>query len=87
MEDPVEQAFMDVCAAAGIRYERPERMGGRVDFYLPDFELFVEVKAYSCERLHEQLESIDAGRNAAMVLIGVKSVAAFARMIGATKNK
>jgi len=72
--DPVEAAFMEMCDDLHINYIRPEKYGGRIDFYLPGFALYVEVKAWPCERLHDQLESIEAGKNAAMVLVGVKSV-------------
>lgn len=76
MDDPIEQEFMKLCDDYGIVYTRPERAGGRIDFYLPEFKLYVEVKAHSCERLHSQLESIEAGKNAAMVLIGIEAVRA-----------
>jgi hypothetical protein len=79
--DPVEQAFMDCCAEHNVWYQRPEQTGGRLDFYLPDYGLYVEVKAYSTERLHAQLESVNAGPVPVMVLIGIGSVRAFGQML------
>ncbi len=76
---PQEREFAQVMDSMGIKYSRPETAGGRVDFYLPELQLSVEVKQHPTPRLHDQLES--CGRNASiMVLCGKDSVQAFASL-------
>lgn len=80
--DPVELAFIALCHKHGYKVENPP--DNRIDFYLPDFGLYVEVKQYPTPRLHAQLESIDAGpANPALVLVGESAVNALDRMIDA----
>lgn len=79
MNDTVENAFIKLMWKYDISFDRPERIGGRIYFYLPLFDMYVEVKAHSCERLHDQLESV-SGRPV-MVLIGVQSVRALDEML------
>lgn len=56
-QDPLELAFRQLCDEFGIRYVCPEKDGGRLDFYLPDVDLYVEVKAHPTPRLHDQRET------------------------------
>lgn len=83
--DPLEAEFMRICTECGIKLERPERYPkgrprpmGNIDFYLPDYKLGVEVKAWYCERMTKQLE----GRQGIMVLIGIDAVKAFGDLVG-----
>lgn len=76
ISDPIEREFAALCQEFGIVVQRPEQRGGRLDFFLPEFGLYVEVKAYSSERLHSQLESVNAGAVPVMVLIGLSSIVA-----------
>ena len=81
-DDPVELAFDNLCDIFDLEYVRPDHSDnpkGRLDFYLPYFDLYVEVKAHSCERLHEQLESV-AGKPV-IALIGKQSVDALYRLL------
>lgn len=80
--DP-EQAFLLACRILRWEVTRPEREGGRVDFFLPKFGLYVEVKAYGCERLIDQINSVNNGAGPMMVLIGMKGVLAFISMLHA----
>ena len=83
VDDPLEAAFVAICEERGWNFTRPEREAGghgpngTLDFYLPQFGLAVEVKAWSCKRLVRQLE----GRTGVMVLIGLDAVRAFGRML------
>ena len=81
MDDPIEQAFIKMCLELGIKYTRPEHAGGRIDFYLPAFDLYVEVKAWPTPRIVAQLESVEAGKNAAMVLVGMESIRALRQLL------
>lgn len=83
--DPIELEFMAMCDRHGITCIRPQEWGSRLDFYLPGFDLYVEVKAYSCERLHGQLESANAGPCPVMVLVGLRSVKILEQLISFKK--
>lgn len=73
-----EEQFVAVLTELGVSYRRP---AGRLDFYLPDFNLYVELKTYPCERLEGQLESVMP--SPVMVLCGPDSVAAFREFLKA----
>lgn len=79
---PEEKQFADIMARLGIQAERPEKNGGRVDFYLPTFDMFVEIKQHPCERLPEQMESCGANASV-MVLCGPRAVYSFGVMLDA----
>jgi hypothetical protein len=53
--------------------------GGRLDFYLPEFGLYVEVKTYECPRLLDQIKSV-------LILCGLHSVSAFRRFLVAVQS-
>lgn len=40
--------------AAGVKYEM-DREPARLDFYLPDLDLYIEVKAFHSDRISEQM--------------------------------
>lgn len=79
--DPIEREFESLCVEFGLPFERPERDGGRLDFYVPALNLYVEVKAHSCERLHAQLETINTSLTPCFVLIGRDSVKILRRLM------
>lgn len=57
-DDPMEQMIADALEAAGIAYIRDGDPGGegqRLDFYLPDYDLFIEVKRLHSPRIAEQM--------------------------------
>lgn len=81
MEDPVEAAMMLLLYQYGIQYTRPERDGScSLDFYLTEYDLYVEVKSWSCERLHEQLRNSRKETSGILVVIGIEGVAKLSRI-------
>jgi hypothetical protein len=57
IEDSLEQAVADALNRANVRYVR-DRDGAvpeNLDFYLPDADLFIEVKRFHSERIAAQM--------------------------------
>lgn len=82
-ECPLEQGMETLLRESGIRFVRPERIPGshiKLDFWLPDFDLFIELKQFPTPRLDAQLEPIDPTKNV-MVLIGRNSLWAFQALV------
>jgi hypothetical protein len=79
INDPVEQAFVDMCTRKGILCETPNN---RMDFYLPEVNLYVEVKAWPTPRLIPQLESV-INHTPVMVLVSLRAVEAFEKLLDA----
>lgn len=52
--DPMEAATAEVLALAGVRYHREHRESG-LDFYLPDFDVYIEVKQFHSDRIAAQM--------------------------------
>jgi hypothetical protein len=73
---PRELLFERLMVERGIRCERPEIHGGRVDFYLPDYDLAVEIKGGWTDRLKDQISGYDD----VLVLIGFDAVRKFAAL-------
>jgi len=51
---PMEMAFENMCVRYGIKFERNDSVTG-LDFYLPSFNVYVEVKQFHSERIAEQM--------------------------------
>ena len=52
--DPMEEATARWLLRSGIRHERADA-GLGLDFYLPDFDLYIEVKRFHSPRIGEQM--------------------------------
>lgn len=50
--DELEQQVGEALSASKIKFERK---GHRLDFFLPDFDVYIEVKKYHSERANAQL--------------------------------
>lgn len=76
--DPVERIIFDALQAAGIQFvgENDPR-AKRLDFYLPEMDLHIEVKRLHSERTAEQI----AKSNSIIVIVGLEAARAFAAMI------
>lgn len=75
--DPVERAVEALLKDGGVKYERHN--SARLDFYLPDFDIYIECKQFPTERIVEQL-----GRAECVVVIkGRRTVAALRDLIKA----
>lgn len=82
-DDPCERMVAEALDAAGIEYERGAECGSRrLDFYLPELGVFVEVKQFSTPRTAEQI----AGREDVILLQGKAACAAFGHLIGAYED-
>lgn len=70
-----EMQFEQLMDRLDIQYT----MHKRLDYYLPEFDLLVELKTYECERLIGQLESVTG--QSVMVLVGPQAVIAFGKFL------
>lgn len=71
--DTLEKDTGAALTAAGIVWTRPQRL----DFYLPDYGVFIEIKQYHSERANDQLKS----QNEVILIQGKKALAFFIKMI------
>ncbi len=74
--DPLEKQVEDALNAAGVRFRRDDHESG-LDFYLPNVDLYVEVKRFHTARIADQMSR----RPNVIVLQGAKSVTAFCTMV------
>lgn len=77
--DPLEAEFEELMAQAKINCIRCHGEGA-LDFYLPSYDLAVEIKAAPTERMARQLER--SGHRDVVVLVGFLAVRKFAMMLG-----
>ena len=82
----MEANFKFFMEKAGIKYVvDPECKTRRLDFYLPEFELYVELKTWACDRMVPQLNAF-AGK-CIIVLVGHESVFQFGLLLKAMFDK
>lgn len=82
---PLETSVESFLRSRNIRFSRPEtdQMDRtNLDFYLPDFNLYIEVKLYHTPRIAEQLSRVPEHRNV-MVLVGRQSFSQLVRLFEA----
>jgi hypothetical protein len=82
--DPLEAEMARILDLHQIVYTRPEKDksdASTLDFYLPKYGLSIEVKAWSCERMHEQIRRSGRERSGVMVLIGMPAVHALRMLL------
>jgi len=84
VEDPLEAKIADALDRHNITYKRDVFVGGgpngrMLDFYLPEFGLYIEVKAFPCERMYRQV----AGMTNILAVIGKQGVDAFGALLDA----
>src|ERR1700761_8219950 len=77
---PLEYLLEDLLVEMEIVYTIPETMGGRLDFYLPDHDVYIECKHYACDRMVEQVNSLGNKPNA-IILIGEPAVKFFVSIL------
>jgi len=53
--DPMEEMTERWLVANGIRFVDRDQGPARLDFYLPDFDVHIEVKRFHSERIGEQM--------------------------------
>lgn len=61
IEDPMEKLIRDALRAAGIRYreENDPTNRAKLDFWLPDFGVYIEVKQFHSDRIAKQMASAE----------------------------
>ena len=72
--DELEKAIGDELINQGIVFERIHQ---RLDFYLPEFDIYLEIKKYHSERSNSQLSSQDN----VILIQGKKSVDFFIKLL------
>ena len=85
--DRQEKAMMALFEGSGIEFTRPDvdhREPTTLDFYLPAFNLYVEIKGFHSERIARQLSKVPE-KATAIVLQGPNAVRDFARLCTALK--
>lgn len=53
--DPMEAVVSTALESAGIRFESGPSAPARLDFYLPDHDIYIEVKQMHSDRIAEQM--------------------------------
>lgn len=76
--DPLEQQIEGALIAAGIRYEADYRNAANLDFYLPDFDVYLEVKRFHSDRIAGQM----ARAPNVIAIQGLDSVRFIVRLLG-----
>jgi len=75
-----ERDFEELLRSLRIKFTDGKVAGfERIDYYLPEFKLLVELKTYESDRLFSQLESA-SGQNI-LVLVGPHSVSALENLL------
>lgn len=85
MTDPLEKKMAAILERSGIEFTRPERDRNdptNLDFYLPAFDVYIEVKQFHSDRIARQLASVPE-KSTAIVLVGPSAIAAFERLCAA----
>lgn len=76
---PLEKQLAESLLSAGIKFERPSSQ--RLDFYLPDYDIYIEVKRYHADRVLSQL----ASQHNIILVQGVKSINALCDLLSKLK--
>lgn len=80
--DPVETIVADGLAAAGIAHRFGHDVANGLDFYLPDFDVYVEVKRFHSGRIAEQM----ARAENVIAIQGVAAARLFAKLVGGSSK-
>lgn len=78
---PLEYRVKQALDNAGLRYTRPEKGAGRLDFYVTDWDVFVEVKNWMTDRLPGQVTNTPRADGRVIILVGMPAVEVFAQLI------
>ena len=75
--DPMEGIIRAALTSARVRFVEGDYNKSKLDFYLPDFDLCIEVKQFHSDRIAKQMRQADH----VIVAQGRAAVEALARMI------
>ena len=79
--DPMEAGFADACLAHGIEAIPHDHISG-LDFYLPAYDVYVEVKQFHSPRISEQMSR----QKNVIAIQGMGALAAFAQLLKANRS-
>jgi hypothetical protein len=76
MPDPVEELIAEGLTRAGVKFLRHGLICAGLDFYLPDFSIWIEVKRFHSPRIAEQMSRVPnviviQGLTAALVFVAL----------------
>lgn len=76
--DPVERVVAEALTMAGVAFvdDRDPR-AKNLDFYLPDFDVFIEVKQFHANRIARQMAKVEN----IIVIQGLSAAQTFAKII------
>lgn len=85
--DPLELMVAQTLDSCGIAYSCPDqekwgKPGERLDFYVPLWSTYIEVKMYGTARIHPQVEGVSN----CIVLIGIMAVTHFCNLLIMSKG-
>jgi hypothetical protein len=83
----LEKQMANLLRSADIDFTRPERDRSdptTLDFYLPDFDLYIEVKQFHTDRITRQLAAVP-DRKTAIMLMGPSAISDFERLVAAIR--
>jgi hypothetical protein len=79
---PLENQVAEALTKAGVRFVRDSEESKNLDFYLPDFNIYLEIKGGFTKRIANQCK-----RDANVIVVqGVKSTEFICRLIKTLKN-
>lgn len=78
IKDPVELTVAEGLTQAGVKFERDTPRCHRLDFYLPDYDVYIECKQFHTPRVLEQMSRV---RNI-IVVQGLTSARCLASLLG-----
>lgn len=83
--DPMEGMIRAALKRAGIRFVEGDRNPARLDFHLPEFALYIEVKQFHSDRIAAQMARADnvivaQGRGAVEALAAMIEAGALGRL-------
>lgn len=77
IENPIERSIALALSSAGVRFEHDSSGKTKgLDFYLPDYNLYIECKAFGTPRTEEQLK-----RSENIIVVQGKTSASFIAML------
>lgn len=80
---PIEEEMEQFLIERGLRYTRPDRDKddpANLDFFLPDLQLYIEVKQFHTDRINNQIARAPEARSV-IVLVGRNSVEALRALL------
>lgn len=79
ISDALEQQIANILDFCNIKYvHESENNGSNLDFYLPDHNIYIEVKRYHSDRSNKQL----SGKDNIILIQGMESINFLKKLLG-----